>query len=45
VAANKSSVSAQCHGLTKAGNRCRNKTPNPIGFCYLHEKQSANQKL
>lgn len=36
----KSSVSVQCNGTTKAGNRCRNKTLNPSGYCYLHENQS-----
>jgi len=45
LATNKTSFSGQCHGKTKAGIRCRNKTLNPIGFCHLHEKQSNNQKL
>lgn len=36
----KSSVSVQCNGITKAGNRCKNKTLNPSGYCYLHESQS-----
>jgi endonuclease G len=33
----KRSVSVQCSGTTKAGNRCKNKTLNPSGRCYLHE--------
>jgi endonuclease G len=36
----KNSVSVQCNGVTKSGNRCRNKTLNPSGYCYLHESQS-----
>lgn len=36
----KNSASVQCNGITKAGNRCRNKTRNPSGYCYLHENQS-----
>lgn len=39
----KSSVSVQCNGVTKAGNRCRNKTLNPSGYCYLHETQVKSQ--
>ena len=45
LAANKTIVAGYCHGKTKAGTRCRNKTQNPIGYCYLHEKQSNSQKL
>ncbi len=33
----KSSVSTQCSGTTKKGNRCRNKTTNSNGRCYLHQ--------
>jgi endonuclease G len=36
----KNTTSVQCNGVTKAGNRCRNKTLNPSGYCYLHENQS-----
>jgi endonuclease G, mitochondrial len=32
-------VSVQCKGMTKAGNRCKNKTLNASGKCYLHEDQ------
>jgi endonuclease G, mitochondrial len=38
-----SSVSAQCNGKTKAGDRCKNKTLNPSGYCYLHEGQQSIQ--
>ena len=31
--------SQQCHGVTKSGERCRNKTSNAIGYCHLHESQ------
>ncbi|HEY3369340.1 MAG TPA: DNA/RNA non-specific endonuclease [Prolixibacteraceae bacterium] len=40
LTANKASISVQCNGITKAGNRCRNKTLNLSGYCYLHETQS-----
>ena len=30
-------VSVQCKGKTKKGNRCRNKTLNGSGYCYLHD--------
>ena len=33
----------QCHGITKAGNRCKNMTTNPSGYCVHHESQ-ANQQ-
>lgn len=37
------SVSAQCKGLAKStGNRCRNKTTNANGYCYLHQSQSSS---
>ena len=31
------SSSVQCSGITKKGLRCRNRTTNPSGRCYLHE--------
>jgi endonuclease G len=34
-----SSQSVQCSGKTKAGARCKNKTLNPSGYCYIHENQ------
>ena len=34
---NKASV--QCSGMTKSGSRCRNRTNNASGYCYLHEKK------
>jgi endonuclease G len=37
------SVSKQCKGIAKSsGNRCRNKTTNESGYCYLHQNQSNN---
>jgi len=37
------SVSAQCNGIAKStGNRCRNKTTNANGYCYLHQSQSSS---
>lgn len=27
----------QCKGITQKGNRCRNKTKNPSGYCYHHD--------
>ena len=27
-----------CCGITKAGNKCKNKTKNKNGFCHLHTK-------
>ncbi len=39
----KLSVSVQCNGTTKAGNRCKNKTLNPSGYCYLHENQNPSK--
>lgn len=36
---NKSSTSVQCKGTTKDGDRCKNKTLNTSGFCYIHEGQ------
>lgn len=37
---NKAAESVQCSGITKAGNRCRNKTLNLSGYCYHHENQA-----
>ncbi|RRQ45074.1 HNH endonuclease [Chryseobacterium sp. SC28] len=37
VTYNKSSTSRQCTGITKKGNRCKNRTTNPNGRCYLHQ--------
>jgi len=37
------SVSVQCNGIAKStGNRCRNKTSNTNGYCYLHQSQSSS---
>ena len=36
---NKATESVQCNGITKAGDRCKNKTLNLSGFCYHHEGQ------
>ena len=37
------SVSAQCDGVAKStSNRCRNKTTNSNGYCYLHQNQSSS---
>jgi len=38
----KSAASVQCQGITKAGNRCKNMTTNPSGYCYQHEIQQTN---
>jgi len=40
---NKTSTSVQCKGTTKTGERCKNKTLNASGYCYLHEGQQSNQ--
>ncbi|MCX6582699.1 MAG: hypothetical protein NT166_21195 [Candidatus Aminicenantes bacterium] len=29
-------VAVQCHGYTKKGKRCKNKTTDPSGYCYEH---------
>jgi endonuclease G len=34
------SQSVQCKGITKAGQRCKNMTTNPNGYCYLHQSQA-----
>lgn len=36
---NKTTESVQCNGITKAGERCKNKTLNLSGYCYHHERQ------
>ncbi|HAH25373.1 MAG TPA: DNA/RNA non-specific endonuclease [Prolixibacteraceae bacterium] len=33
----------QCHGVTKSGGRCRNKTTNANGYCHLHQSQAKGQ--
>ncbi|MEN9512133.1 MAG: hypothetical protein RLZZ370_1952 [Bacteroidota bacterium] len=33
-------ASVQCQGKTQAGNRCRNNTRNPNGFCHQHQSQA-----
>lgn len=37
---NKNTISVQCNGKTKAGERCKNKTLNASSYCYLHESQA-----
>ena len=39
----KVSTSVQCKCTTKDGDRCKNKTLNPSGYCYLHEGQQENK--
>ena len=34
------STAIQCKGKTQKGVRCRNRTKNEIGYCYLHEGQA-----
>lgn len=36
---NKAAESAQCKGITKAGERCKLKTLNVSGYCFHHEGQ------
>jgi endonuclease G len=36
---NKAAESVQCNGVTKAGEKCKNKTLNISGYCYHHETQ------
>ena len=38
----KVSDSSQCKGITKAGNRCKNKTLSVSGYCTHHENQFSN---
>jgi hypothetical protein len=33
---NSSTTASQCTGTTKKGNRCKNRTTNSSGRCYLH---------
>lgn len=33
----RSTTAQQCTGITQQGARCRNKTTNPGGRCYLHD--------
>ncbi|MFM7671802.1 MAG: HNH endonuclease [Bacteroidota bacterium] len=33
----RSGTAQQCTGTTKKGARCRNRTTNPSGRCYLHD--------
>lgn len=40
----KLSSSVQCNGLTQKGARCRNKTLNKGGYCYLHVSQQSNSE-
>lgn len=39
----KASTSVQCKGTTKSGDRCKNKTLDPSGYCYLHISQQSTQ--
>ena len=39
---NKGTESVQCNGITKAGDRCKNKTLNLSGYCYHHDEQINN---
>lgn len=32
------SISTQCLGITKAGNRCKRKTLDESGYCYQHQR-------
>ncbi len=37
------SLSSQCKGIAKStGNRCRNKTTKPNGYCHVHQSQSSD---
>ncbi|MBU6325611.1 MAG: DNA/RNA non-specific endonuclease [Bacteroidetes bacterium] len=35
-----SGATAQCKGITQAGNRCRNMTRNENGYCHVHAAQA-----
>lgn len=37
---NKATESVKCNGITKAGERCKNRTLSLSGFCYHHEGQA-----
>jgi endonuclease G, mitochondrial len=36
----KTSISTQCNGITKAGNKCNNQTREPSGYCKHHKGQA-----
>jgi endonuclease G len=38
-----SSGSRQCNGMTKSGERCKNHTTNPEGYCYIHVSQASGK--
>ncbi|MFN4971775.1 MAG: DNA/RNA non-specific endonuclease [Bacteroidota bacterium] len=41
----KQSLANQCAGVTRSGNRCKNKTTSESGYCYLHsESNSGNSR-
>lgn len=40
---NQNAISSQCKGTTKSGERCKNKTLNANGYCYLHQSQAKDQ--
>jgi len=40
IAAAVFAAAVQCAGTTKKGARCKNKTNNESGYCYLHENQA-----
>lgn len=41
----KTTTSAQCKGIAKStGVRCRNKTKNANGYCYIHKYQAPGYK-
>jgi endonuclease G len=41
----KSINSVQCNGVTKNGERCKNKTLNISGYCYLHDGQNEENSI
>lgn len=36
-------AAVQCKGTTKKGLRCKNRTTNASGYCYLHESQAPSE--
>ncbi len=32
-------TAAQCKGITQSGHRCKNRTTNESGYCYIHSSQ------
>jgi len=40
----KASSSVQCRGITRAGNRCINKTTNANGYCNQHASQASESE-